>query len=305
MHRCVILFLLLLCSCNNSTHTPATFTGQAMEMGYKVIIPSGKKKLVEEAIQRVFEEVDQHLNNWNPDSEISIINRLPAEEKIVLSPLLERLLQKADEVVLLTEGKFDPTVEPLQQLWKNHLRRGKVPPEELLSPLLPAIGWEKVHIEEGYFWKEHSLTAIDLGGIAKGYCVDLLSEKLHELGFANHFVEWGGEIRTSGHHPEGRKWNIAIAGVTTLEMEDNSIATSGDYIQSWEVEGTTYTHIINPQTRKPLVVEKDSVASATIQAPSCTMADGLATAMMLFATPEESVEWASGLENVKCWVAQR
>lgn len=302
MHRWLALFLLLLCACEKS---PTTFSGKAMEIGYKVIVASPKKSEVEEIIQDVFAEVDSHLNNWNPDSEISQLNRLSAGEKVALSSILERVLLQADQLVHLTEGKFDPTVEPLQQIWKNHLRRDHVPPEELLSPLLPAIGWENVHIEKGFFWKDHPLTALDLGGIAKGYCVDLLSERLTQLGFVNHLVEWGGEIRTSGRHPNGRKWNVAIAGITTIEMEENAIATSGDYFQSWSVGGITYTHIINPLTKRPLEVRENSIASATILAPSCTLADGLATAMMLFDSPEESAEFAANLKNVKCWVAQR
>ena len=88
-------------------------------------------------------------------------------------------------------------------------------------------------------------------------------------------------------------------------MENQSIATSGDYLQAWTVDGTTYTHIIDPITKKPLEVTPGSITSATIVAKSCTFADGLATALMLFHTAKEAAELASALPEVRCWVAEQ
>lgn len=260
---------------------------------------------VEEIVQKTFQEINNVFNNWNPHSEISRLNRLPAEEKITLSPSLASLLKEVNALHTLSEGRFDPTIEPLQQLWKTHLKEGHLPPASDIQTVLPAIGWNHVHLEEDLFWKDNALTALDLGGIAKGYALDLLVDSLHAAGYEHLYAEWGGEIRTQGSHPEGRPWRIAIAGMATVQIETGAIATSGDYYQCWEIDGETYFHIIDPRTKEPLKRSPNSIATTSVLAPTCALADGIATALMLFSSSQEAAEWASHLENIQCWVGTR
>ena len=91
------------------------------------------------------------------------------------------------------------------------------------------------------------------------------------------------------------------------------IATSGDYLQNWTIsEGvgrTTYFHIFDPETLRPLAVGKDSVASASVLAKSCAFADGLATAAMMFAGALEAEEWAASVTErypgTQLWIVAR
>jgi len=268
-------------------------------------LSKSERAQVERIIEETFSEVHTIFNNWNPDSELSQLNRMPAHQRVIISPQLLLLLLKVDALFRLSEGRFDPTIEPLQQLWKSHLKRGILPKSEDIHRLLPAIGWEHIHFDQGMFWKDHDLTAIDLGGIVKGYAVDLLTEKLEHQGFSSLYVEWGGEVRTSGLHPSGRQWRVGIPGLSAIEMENGALATSGDYCQCWDIEGVTYFHIIDPQTKQPLTRSSKSIASATVLAPSCTWADGLATILMLFESPEEAQHWAENLYSVQCWIGTR
>lgn len=245
---------------------------------------------IETILLSTFSEIHQTYNNWNPDSEISKLNRLAAHQKIPLSTELASFLMYVERIVELTEGRFDPTVEPLLQLWKKCLKEGHLPPSQNLASLSSAIGWEKVHVENGIFWKEHSLTAIDLGGIAKGYAVDLLVERLRAAGYHHAYVEWGGEIRTIGQHPEQRPWKIGIQGLFSIDLVDTAIATSGSYVQNWTVDTISYTHIIDPQTKQPL--QNVPISSVSVLAPTCVEADALATALMLFPSKVAAEKWA-------------
>ena len=247
-------------------------------------------KAVEEVILSTFSEIHAIYNNWNPASEISQLNQLPAYQKVALSPQLASFLSFVDQMVIQTEGRFDPTVEPLQLLWKHSLQLGQLPSPQDLEKLSPAIGWEKVHLENDLFWKEHPLTAIDLGGIAKGYAVDLLAERLAQLGLRNIYIEWGGEVRTIGPHPEGRPWKVGIQGLSTIDLTNTAIATSGSYMQHWTLDNISYTHIIDPRTQKPL--HDSPITSVSVLAPTCAEADAYATALMLFPTKEEALSWA-------------
>ncbi len=250
-----------------------------MTMRYCIQTGSAKPDL-EEIVVSTFEEVNRVFNNWNPESEISKLNALPAHQKMELSPSLATLLQRVDRLVTLTEGRFDPTVASI----KEKLLKGE------LTSSSPHVGWKTLHIEGSCFWKDYGETALDLGGAAKGYAVDLISERLQASGCRNLYVEWGGEIRTVGSHPEGRAWKVAIWGGKTLKIRNQAIATSGSYFQNWTIDGARYTHIIDPATQKPL--QDPPITSATVMSSSCFEADALATALMLFPSVKEAKAWA-------------
>lgn len=264
-----------------------------------------KKAQIEKIIAETFASVDRTFNNYNPESEISQLAQLKSGQTVLLSKELHHLLLLADKVHTLSCKRFDPTVAPLAKLWKDSLQAGHLPDPEKLAQITPSVGWKHIHIDdEGFFWKECSETSIDLGGIAKGYCVDKLVENLNEAGLQNTYVEWGGEIRTTGHHPTGRKWSIGIFGVTTIDLTNSSIATSGNYIQSWTVNGITYTHIIDPTTKEPLKVNEDSISSASVRGSTCAFADALATCLMLFPTSESAMQWAEQIPDIEVWIAK-
>lgn len=303
-----LLISVLLFSCSQSPST-THFTGTAMTMEYRLTVGSSltaeQREKVEQSIQQVFEEVNSHYNKWNPESELSRLNSLKAGEIAPLSPELEKLLLKCDAIVRLTHGKFDPTIEPLQQLWKSKLSAGFEPTEEEIKAIKPALGWEHIHIGEGTLYKDHDLTRLDLGGIAKGYCVDLMIERLKAEGYPHLLFEWGGEIRAVGRHPQNRPWRIFISrlgdqnsdhAIAQLELCDQAIATSGDYMQFWHIrqqgEERLYFHIIDPTTFRPLVASPTSIASASVLAPTCTLADGIAKVGLMHPTLLEAEKWA-------------
>lgn len=295
---------------------PIEFSGNVMFMNYRILIGStlnsDSKKRIEGIISDVFNEINTIYNKWNPNSELSKLNRLKSGEHAILSKELARFLLRTQYIVELSHGRFDPTIEPIQQLWKETLSKGERPTTQEIKLLSPAIGWNKIHFDETTFYKDHDDTALDLGGIAKGLAVDMILERLEQDGHVNLFVEWGGEIRVSGSHPDNRPWNIFISrfgntqpeqAIAHLSLFNEAIATSGDYLQNWTIyevnhkKVTTYFHIIDPHTHQPLVATPKSIASASIIAPNCMLADALATTAMLFESKTEATEWLSEVQK--------
>lgn len=301
------LLLLFLCACSSPQPPLTRFEGEAFTIPYSILIGQTltdvQKERVQTLIDETFEKIDTVFNNWNPSSEVSRLSTLEADQTVVISDDLKGLLCEVNKIHALTEGRFDPTVAPLSMLWKKHLKQGCLPSEEECNHLRCAVGWHHIHLVGNLFSKDNSLTALDLGGIAKGYAVDLLTEALQKEGHPHLFVEWGGEIRSAGHHPTKPFWIVGILGGTTLPLHDKAIATSGNYWQSWEVDGQRYTHIIDPTTGTPLSVHPHSITSTTITAPTCTLADAYATALMLFPSKEAAHTWAvTHLPNEFCSV---
>lgn len=308
---------------------PSELSGIAMTVPYRLLIgqslDDAELTRVEEIVATVFDEVNRIYNDWNPDSELSQLNNhLGAGEKRPISPQLQRLLQLTSDMVQLTEGRFDPCISPLQKLWRRYLEQtpSSRPPESEIAALAPSLGWDKIHFEEGVFWKEHAQTRIDLGGIAKGYCVDLMVERLVAAGYPDCYFDWGGELAARGLHPEGRPWTIFISAlgnpdpeqaVATLALSERAIATSGDYMQSWTTdeggEPCQYSHIVDPLSQQPLRVTATSIASTSVLGISCTQADALATALMMYENADEAQEFVNRVQELypqlHVWIVTR
>ncbi len=335
MYKAVIVSLgLFLTSCQSDIalppehppKKPSEFTGTAMTIRYRILVGEKldptKEHEIEAIVNQTFNEVDRIYNKWNPGSELSRLNRMKAHVKANISTELEQLLLLTDKVVKISQGRFDPTIEPAQQIWKSRLSENKRPTEAEIQRIKPAIGWEKVHFGDGIFYKDHDLTSLDLGGIAKGLAVDLILERLNQAGYQSLYVDWGGEIRTKGLHPEGRPWIVAISrfgnddlsqAIAQIALKDQAIATSGDYEQYWtlkdDVGSETYFHVLNPNTCEPLKIQPGKVASASVCAGSCAFADGLATIGLTFESVEEAGKWADEVKKsypeVAFWFSSR
>lgn len=303
-----LLAFLLLCSLLSfvkPTQLSITlFSGHAMTIDYTISVgeslTASMQRNVEQIIHSCFCEINAVYNQWNPDSEISSLNNLPAHEHVRPSPALYALLTLVDEIVQLTEGRYDPTVEPLTHLWQQALKQNCLPDSKAVAALASSVGWQHIHLENGEFWKSQSGVKINLDSISKGFCVDRLTEQLNAAGFRNVLVEWGGEIRASGHHPEGRPWRVFIRclnsvsvddAIAEIDLQDSALATSGDYLQQWTVGDTTYFHILDARAKRPLTVHPGSVASATVMTSRCAVADALATAAICWDQLDRATAW--------------
>jgi FAD:protein FMN transferase len=271
--------------------------GIAMTIPYMVLVDRGGEGF-EKVIAETFEKVDRIFNKWNEGSEVSRLNR--SEGRFECSEELWDLLVEIDRFVRISEGRFDPTVEKLERIWKESLARGITPKEDEVEAIMHMVGWEKLKLMDGrVIEKENAGVEIDLGGIAKGRAVDMLVKNLRTAGYTNIFVEWGGEVRAMGGHPEGRPWKVGVKNprnreelVTTLELYDRSIATSGDYEQEWIADDGEqirhFFHLFDKSRHSPCERSCLSLESVTVVDESCMVADALASILLLIGNKKEA-----------------
>jgi thiamine biosynthesis lipoprotein len=127
---------------------------------------------------------------------------------------------------------------------------------------------------------------VDLSGWAKGFAVDELAELLTSRDLGNFLVEVGGEMRVAGYNSEARKWAVAIEAPSTsrraphsiIRVTDTAVATSGDYRNFFEHDGTSYSHTIDPRTGRPVL---HRLAAVTVMHASSAFADAMATALLV------------------------
>jgi methylenetetrahydrofolate dehydrogenase (NADP+)/methenyltetrahydrofolate cyclohydrolase len=305
-----LFFLCFLSACQKGPKKdPCThFEGVSMTMPYHITVGKelsiGEHKAVFEIVEKTFAEVHETFDNWNPNSEISHLNRAPKDALIPLSSPLQNLLTLCEEIVTISGGRFDPTIEPLAKVWNQARQEKKVPDCEELQNACDALGWNHISIHNGILKKDRADTHLDLCAISKGLCIDWIVERLEKMGIEDLMVEWAGDVRAIGHHPENRDWVVQID--PSLQMNQKSIAPIPIRNCAIATSGRQLSHMIDPITASPLEKTEHSIASATVIAPNCALADALATAAMVFHNRKEAESWAQEVVDlhpeVKFWI---
>jgi thiamine biosynthesis lipoprotein len=310
--RLLSLVLIYSFCAGSSAAKELLLSGSTMGTTYHIKVvtePNKDVQALQPRIDQRLEQLNQSMSTYRFDSEISRFNRLQSiDTNFEVSSDLLAVMLAADAVYRLTDGAWDGTVNPLVNLWgfgpSGHIE--KKPSAQAITDALKNVGFDLIEVSAKGFLKKHrSEVTIDLASIAKGYGVDQISELIEESGFNNYLVEIGGEVYASGRRPDGMKWRVGInqprkhaaadAVYKALELENQAMATSGDYRNFEVIDGRTYSHIIDPCSGYPV---DHGVVSASVVAPNCTLADGLATALIVMA-PDKGISLLNRLEGVE------
>ena len=246
-------------------------------------------------IQSELDGIDASMSTWKSDSELSKLNRKQSTEWLGISPGLLEVITTAQAISVATSGALDITVGPLADLWgfgAGAKRDSGVPEAEQISALLEQGGYRSLEIREAppALRKRNEEIQLDLSAVAKGYAVDAVAERLVASGIENYLVEVGGEIRAAGLNQKGKAWRIAVETPDAsgqpkqgLDLSGAAVATSGDYRNYFSRDGRRYSHILDPRSGYPV---NHQLASVTVVAERCAIADAWATALMVLGEEE-------------------
>ena len=123
-----------------------------------------------------------------------------------------------------TEGAFDPTVAPLVNIWGFGYQKKQIPDKAIIDSLRELVGWQRISIQDGHFYKEDPRMVIDFSAVAKGFGVDHVANLFRNMGIQNFMVEIGGEIVAQGTNPKGDAWRIGIN-----KPDDDSTGTNNEF----------------------------------------------------------------------------
>ncbi|MCL6414770.1 FAD:protein FMN transferase [Aestuariirhabdus sp. Z084] len=256
--------------------------------------PQLTKEQISLAAKTALDDVDQRMSTYRNDSELMRFNALPSGSELKVSPDLIELVQISQYLSGISDGAYDVTVGPLVNLWGfgPDKRPEKTPTAEQIAKVRGQVGYQYLIVdpELNVLRKERPLF-VDLSAIAKGYGVDRVAAEIELLGVQSYLVEVGGEVRMKGLKPDGSSWKIGVEKPSLgerqasliISADNKGIATSGDYRNYFEVDGTRYSHTIDPRTGYPI---NHTLVSVTVIDDSTAMADGLATLFMALGTNE-------------------
>ena len=280
------------------------FTDTAMTTPIELEFWADDKELADRVgteVLAVFHQVDEQMSRYRDDSEVSGLNRSAASGPVAVSAGLFQVLQKAREVSLLSDGAFDITFGSVGYLYD--FRAGKKPTNEQIRSGLSRVNFRDVILDETAGTVEYGQPGIrvDLGGIAKGYAVDLGIEHLVSHGIRHARLSAGGDMRLLGDK-RGRPWYVGIRdprsegrNAVVLPLQDVAVSTSGDYERFFVDEaGARVHHILSPATGKSV----QGVQSVTIIGENALTTDGLSTAVFVLG-PEKGLEMIERLPGVE------
>lgn len=290
----VSLAALLCASCSGAAAPGLAFGGATMGTAYSVVVADPPASMdaaaLRAGVEEVLERIEASMSNWRQDSELSRFNRLRSEDWMPVSPALAEVVAAAQEVSRATGGAFDVTVGPLVDLWGFGPRGGvvDVPAPAAVAEARARVGYAQLHVRRDPPALRKTLPdlEVDLSAIAKGYGVDAVAAWLRGQGLTDFLVEIGGEVVARGERAGGGPWRVGIErpepGATRVErvvlLRDQALATSGDYRNYFEIDGTRYAHAIDPASGRPV---RHPPAAVSVLAPDCMTADAWATALMV------------------------
>ncbi len=257
------------------------------------------KENISASVSKELERIESIFSLYRSDSEISRLNAAPPGIWIPVSKDLYEVAQYAVELYNQTDGAFDPTLQPLVELWQSDRLSGawKPPTQEEINGQLQCVGVSQFAFRSNppSIQKLNKHVQLDLNALVEGWAIERVLDFLKQNGCTDALFETGGEYGAMGRKSEGDEWKIGIedphslSGVyATSSLNDTALCTSGIYRQTREYAGKQYSHIIDPRTGSP--IEHDLQAVSVLHC-NAMIADGWATALMVLG-PEKAEELA-------------
>jgi thiamine biosynthesis lipoprotein len=258
----------------------------AMACRWEIMLPADDEDALPaaQAALELVADLERQMSVFREDSEISDINRRAADGPVAVEPRLFGLLEFAARVARETEGAFDITAGALAHLWRRCRTEGRVPSADEVERARIAAGMSDVRLDPERRTIEFTRPglALDLGAIGKGHALDCVAESLRGARVTSALVHAGhSSIAAIGSPPWEGAWSVSVADpnrgdhpAARLRLRDRFMATSGSTEQSFEADGTSYGHVIDPRTGWPA----EGMLGATVIAPTAAEADALSTA---------------------------
>lgn len=262
---------------------------------------SNGNELMEQCI-KICEEIENRFSRTKEGSEVYQINHR-TENCLEISDEVAELIAVGLDYYEKSGGKFDITVAPLSDLWDFKSEDARVPTEEAVRETVHHVEAESLQLEGNTLTFADSGTMIDLGALVKGYAADQIREYLSANGVKSGMINLGGNVLTIGSRPGNQPWRIGIQKpfsatgevAAVVEVENQTVVSSGIYQRYFEQDGIIYHHILDPDSGYPI---QNKIQGVTIVCESSLMGDALSTTCLAVGL-EEAQRLIDSMEGVE------
>ena len=293
-----VIFLVLMAGCDmpdKGLSQALVLEGKTMGTFWRVSLAgvnSSQESFLREKIQARLDADDRLMSTWKNDSALSCFNQYTGTTPYPVSEAMSDIITMALRVGAKTDNAMDITLGPLVNLWGfgPHKAPEKTPSEAQIvaTKNLTGLHHLKVINASGKQWLQKDLPelSVDLSTIGEGYAADSLARLMEQNGISRYLVSVGGAVVARGSNAQGDAWRVAIKKPTDLEnavqarvdINGHAISTSGSYLNYYELDGKRISHIINPQTGRPI---EHNLVSVSVIATTAMEADAWDTGLMV------------------------
>ena len=264
------------------------FSHEAMATVFEVHAVHDDGRYAEQAAQAAFDLVDRlerELSRFIPNSDIGRINELAPGERTRVAPTTLECLVIARHAFELTGGAFDVSI---------------------------GTGFESLELDADacVIGATRRGVKIDLGGVGKGYAVDLMAEVLEEWGVERALVHGGFSSVLALEPPPGREgWPLTLS---TPGARSRVFATVSPRQTAMGASGVRKAdHIVNPRTGEPVrdriaawvAVPRPRPSSDGPRLAAAAISDALTTAFMML--PADAIaELCDQAPGTEAWILE-
>ncbi len=275
--------------------------GVAMGADAKILFSGIEPKAARDAAALVEAEIvrlEGALSLFRSDSELCRLNR----DGMIAQPSgdLRRALALALEIAAVSQGLFDPTVQPLWEAyvdWFTAAPDAGLPPDTVIAPARAAVDWRQIRLAPDAV-RLGAGQRLTLNGLGQGYLTDRVADLLAARGLTNILVDLG-EQRAVGPRLDGAPWLIARADAKPIRLARGALATSEGSGCVLGAGGAAH-HLFDPRSGRSAAHWK----RITVHHRSAAVADALSTTLYV-ATASEIERLLPQLSGTVIWGLDR
>lgn len=299
----------------------------ATDVSVQIAVPASRRTeaaAAADACMAWFDEVDQRLSRFRPESDLSLLNAA-AGEWFAAADTLYECVALAVASAESSSGLYDPTM--LRQLcdlgydrdFASIAHREVTRSANSVAIQTPAerAAWRAIALDpqRKRVWLPTD-AQLDFGGIAKGWAADVALARYCAV-FPGALINVGGDLRAHGGPQPDELWSVgirdprlelagpqdAITHLATARLSRGAMATSGAVRRWWLRDGQRQHHLLDPRTGQPIPLWIDSdepeslIATATAFAPTAAQAEVAAKVALLRGYPAATVAVESAWER--------
>ncbi len=228
------------------------------------------------AAARRIQAVEAQMSLFRDGSALVRLNR---DGRLDNAPdALIAVLREALRIARESEGRFDPTVQPLWRVRFDAAQQGRAAAPADISRARALVGWQHVRVDAVHRRIAFARPgmAITLNGIAQGWATDAAAAVLRKHGIEHALID-AGEWQPMGRSPEGGPWRLGVQDprnaariVASIEADGRAVAASSDDKLAFTPDRREH-HIVDPRSGQ----SPSELAAVVVLARTCTLADAL------------------------------
>jgi thiamine biosynthesis lipoprotein len=299
----LLVLFTMVCSAQQTFKRTLKLMGSKFELTVVAENSTQANSYIDAAVEEIT-RIEKLISSWDSNSQTSEINRNSGVKPVKVDSELFGLIERAIGLSKLTDGAFDISYASMDRIWKFDGGLTEMPLENDIRASVTKVGFKNIVLdkEKSTVFLKLKGMKIGFGAIGKGYAADKAKSLLIKKGVTSGIVNASGDMNAWGMQPNGKEWKVAITNpldknkvFALLPITNGAVVTSGDYEKYVNLNGTRYSHIIDPRSGYP----SSGIISVTVFAPKAELADALATSVFVMGK-EVGIDRINQLPKIEC-----